>query len=172
MGRLVNVGWALALFVFSATAMILAPGRGEARVGTTAKTEHSCKVNGCGPEGWFNAVVPDEIAGCSFKKACDAHDLCYSKCLPCHTFSDSPLCSGDANRKLRRTQCDSEFKAELSQASSKKLICQIAAEAYYLAVRELGDFHFRGDPPAEAVTKRFQSVFDAEYKRGKTSRGL
>jgi len=41
---------------------------------------YNVDLNGCGPQGWREKVVPDKawwLWGASFKQACMEHDLCY-----------------------------------------------------------------------------------------------
>jgi len=41
---------------------------------------YNVDLNGCGPQGWREKVVPDKawwLWGVNFKRACMEHDLCY-----------------------------------------------------------------------------------------------
>lgn len=38
---------------------------------------HSKLVNGCGPDGWKGALIPDSFLGVSIHEACNIHDFDY-----------------------------------------------------------------------------------------------
>jgi hypothetical protein len=134
-----------------------------------AETANACTPNGCGPGGFFGAAVPNELAGCSFKAACDAHDVCYSKCLSCHPFSKSPTCQGADNKAARRLECDGDFKKALVRASGSSKVCLAAADAYHFSVRKFGDSYHRGNKSKLSEADQFKAIFDAEYARVKAA---
>lgn len=154
-----------------ALALLAAPAAAQTQTPAgAAATAHSCPVNGCGPDGFFGMIVPNRLAGCRFKAACDAHDVCYSKCLPCHTFSNSPLCYGLDNKQARRTECDDDFKKRLLSDNPGSLVCRTASEAYYRAVRQFGNSSHRSIRPSnEKLTAdrsaAFKRAFEAELAR-------
>jgi hypothetical protein len=160
------INWLRFLIIVTISITLLQGAAYRSAVAQTAdKTAHTCPVNGCGPDGWFGIVVPNEVAGCNFKRACDAHDLCYAKCLPCHSFSDSPLCYGLDNKKARRKECDASFKQSLTKAAGSSTTCLIAADAYHFAVRKLGNSFHRGEPPTKDEADEFKQAFEAEFAR-------
>ena len=55
------------------TATLFAP-EGYWRLSEDARTE---LLNGCGPNGWKNRLIPDNLLWVSIKAACDIHDYMY-----------------------------------------------------------------------------------------------
>jgi hypothetical protein len=43
----------------------------------TPEIREALEINGCGPKGWLNALVPDTIYGLKIAAACDIHDYMY-----------------------------------------------------------------------------------------------
>jgi hypothetical protein len=130
---------------------------------TSRSVANICPVNGCGPDGWMNSLVPNSVAGCSFKSSCDRHDQCYSKCLPCHSFSDDDTCQGVANKVLRRAKCDTTFMLDLIEASGVKPVCLWWSGIYHAAVVKLGDKFHKGTGPLSAaeIARRSAEFEDA-----------
>ena len=144
---------------------IVSPGPSAQAQSATAE-QHRCTVNGCGPDGFFGALIPNKVAGCKFKKACDAHDVCYSKCLVCHPFHTDATCHGYENKQKRRLACDTAFKDEMLAQNKSTRICRLAAEAYYVAVRKYGENLHRGvDPPSDRDKAEFEKLFREELER-------
>lgn len=141
---------------------------GQQSKSTSGKVKHSCDLNGCGPGGFFGAVVPNNLGACQFKPACDAHDLCYARCTDCHPDSALPMCEGLKNKQDRRAVCDQEFRRVLLSQNATTTICRVASEAYYIAVRALGDRYHRSLRTLEANAAEFRRLLDAELSKGKS----
>jgi hypothetical protein len=134
--------------------------------------------NGCG-SGWNRYLVPDEIplVGCSLHNACNAHDVCYSKCLALEN-QDNPLClyrkclgegRDDAicgspdyvniqekavNRKIG---CDDRFYNQIIEENDGKPLCSNFAGIYRFAVQYFGGGSFAGLGTSGGLTKQQQS---------------
>lgn len=162
-----------ALFSLGLAISVEAQQRPMSGQASNASTSHTCRANGCGPDGWFGMVVPNEIAGCSFKPACDSHDICYSKCLSCHSYSDSPICYGLDNRRMRQAECDTDFRADLVKASGGSKVCLLASRIYHRVVTDLGVRYHRGltaTPGDEAERDaEFKRRFEAEFAKAKAA---
>lgn len=121
-----------------------------------------CLPNGCGPQGFFNYVVPNRIAHCKFKDACDAHDICYSECLSCSPTWQRAVCSGAENKKKRKIACDVNFRDKLTEQNKGSRICAAFVRAYYLAVVSMGESWHRGKPPDDEAAEQFKATFEDE----------
>jgi hypothetical protein len=136
-----------------------------ALLGATPIAAQTCQANGCGPSGWLGTAIPNRIANCTFKAACDNHDVCYSRCESCGDLHGKPECSGTCEMKReRKTKCDADFRNQIVQANLGKSHCQAAATAYYLAVTYGGCAYFRSIRDALAVREKWQSDFEALLK--------
>ena len=138
-----------------------------AQVKDVLPEEHQKFQNGCGT-GWNSYLVPNEIplAGCKFEQACNAHDLCYSKCVSKDNL-DNPLCKykrcwtpGDLKGKKicqdpeygrlvnaaveRKNTCDQSFYNKLVSDNQNVPICDKFARIYRYAVSKLGGDAFNG----------------------------
>src|SRR5204862_545076 len=81
--------------------------------GSAQDVSPQCKPNGCGPSGWLGSLVPDWIGRCQLKKACDQHDVCYSRC-DCGDLIGKPECQGRCRDKLdRKRACDRELEKDI-----------------------------------------------------------
>lgn len=137
--------------------------------------------NGCGT-GWSLYFVPNSIplASCTFKQACDSHDMCYDKCsgsfegkceyrrcraggdlfgkTACQT--DSRLLTSQAMAGERRASCDASFYVEMRRLNAGKLVCEAFSIIYRDAVKAWAGPHFSGadqfdgpPQPEETYTK-------------------
>jgi hypothetical protein len=133
-----------------------------ATVGSARSEAQTCQANGCGPSGWLGTVVPNRIANCTFKAACDNHDVCYSRCESCGDLHGKQECDGTCEMKReRKTKCDADFRNQIVQANLGKSHCRAAATAYYLAVTYGGCAFFRAIRDAVAVREKWQTDFEA-----------
>lgn len=126
------------------------------------------ETNGCG-SGWNSHLVPDglKIIGCNFKPACDAHDICYGRCmgfkpgkapaqceyLRCLSGGDlvgKPVCDSVAFREQqlaardRRVRCDANFMIDITRSNPGNARCDLFSGLYPFAVRVLGAKNFLG----------------------------
>lgn len=120
-------------------------------------------ANGCGPAR-YGALVPDSILGqCTFKRACDVHDLCYGKCLKGGPLYGKATCRDEKAKKKRRASCDITFRDNIRKFNPGKKVCSAFANLYYWAVSTYGEGNFYGvdgDIPPEITEFRkfFQYV--------------
>jgi len=84
------------------------------------------ELNGCGPDGFLNRLIPDAILGTSVKASCNVHDFTFIK----------------ATNQKEHKKSDDEFLLNmLSEIESgkgskfKKWIRKKMAHIYYAAVR-------------------------------------
>jgi hypothetical protein len=136
--------------------------------------EKSQYENGCGT-GWNSYLVPNYIplANCILEAACNAHDVCYSKCL-IKENQDNPLCkykqclkSGRKEKKCgspdymdirkqamdRKTMCDNNFYGQIINDNQNKPICKNFARLYKFAVVHFGKDAFSGMGISGGVTE-------------------
>ena len=115
-------------------------------------------VNGCGPGGFFNAIVPEDPAGgCSFTPACNGHDSCYATCNSGQANCDKQFlddllalcnsCASDGKPKYMWVRCGppkspSRCK-KLVDSSRWKRHCESMARTYYHAVAGLGGSSYK-----------------------------
>lgn len=90
-------------------------------------------VNGCGPSGWKNKVIPDNLYGISIKGACNRHDWEYTV----------------GETKEEKDRADSIFLQNMERIIDRKSLTWFmralrvrAANGYYEAVSHLGDEFF------------------------------
>lgn len=122
-------------------------------------------ANGCG-SGWSLYFVPDSIklAECSFKAACDQHDICYGKCEKsfvgeceyrrCQAGGDlykNNECKINENLLIlmvkanqRKRVCDADLCDKIRKINKGKPICEAFAIVYRDAVRYFGKDKFLG----------------------------
>jgi hypothetical protein len=149
-------------------------------------------TNGCGT-GWNRYIVPDEIQplGCSFRAACDGHDVCYGRCVetPLNGQTRAPHCEYldcepggvlagnevcdtqrfDVLRRLahrRRTQCDAQFMLDLDANNADKPRCLLFTAFYPFMVRVLGGSAFLGADASAVIVpleerKSYMDAFNA-----------
>lgn len=140
--------------------------------------EKSNFENGCGT-GWNKYLVPDNIpiASCKLEAACNAHDVCYSKCLATEN-TENPLCrykqclKAETKEKNcgspayvrikkqamdRKTLCDNNFYAQTINDNQDKPICKNFARLYKFAVAHLGNGAFSGMGISGGLTKEQQN---------------
>ena len=121
--------------------------------------------NGCGT-GWNQYLVPDSIPilRCTFRNACDEHDICYGKCegkmlgeceyQRCRTGGDlfgQDICVTEprflaltARANKRKSQCDASFYERMVSLNHGKAVCKAFAVVYRDAVKNFGGGAFRG----------------------------
>ena len=87
--------------------------------------DNRAPANGCGSQGDDGTDVPDEVPGASFTDACNWHDRCYG------------------TKGLSQSYCDYGMLARTRQACDGALVCNMAADVYYLAVAALGEGPYR-----------------------------
>jgi len=111
-----------------------------------AATEPGQTVNGCGPNGILGRIVPNRIriVNCELEKACNAHDICYGRCLQGGNLNGNPTCKDEAARKVRRLACDDALFASIGAANDNRLACRAAARLYKSFVRAAGSRFFFG----------------------------
>jgi hypothetical protein len=91
--------------------------------------------NGCGPNGWLSAVVPECPLGLPcFTPACNGHDICYSTC-----GSDRRACDAAFYRDMLSICADS-----LAPGGRTYERCRDVAYIYWLAVDAFGQPYFAG----------------------------
>lgn len=130
-----------------------------------AQQPNKCTPNGCGPGGWLGTVVPNRFFDCSFKPACDNHDVCYSRCESCGVLFGRPECQGTCeDKRERKERCDVAFRDQMFSDNKNKAHCKTAARAYYLAVRYRGCAYFRGLREVLRTREDFQRDFEAILK--------
>ena len=123
---------------------------------------NQCTPNGCGPAGWLGWFVPGNPLGCQFTAACNAHDICYGKCIAgCSPAAGTPACGGDCKaRKAEKDKCDSDFVNKMKADNLGKVRCQQLADDYHWFVSNCGCTFFRGFiENAKAVSSEFQQEF-------------
>jgi hypothetical protein len=103
------------------------------------------QTNGCGPIG-FGALVPDStlISGCEFTNACNAHDICYGRCLVGGDLHGQPTCNDKDEKAARKATCDKSMRQQIREDNSNRRICSAYAAVYYFAVSRFGDGNFQG----------------------------
>ncbi|MGH6814927.1 MAG: hypothetical protein ACREC6_04425 [Hyphomicrobiaceae bacterium] len=111
-------------------------------------------------------LIPNRIADCLFKAACDKHDACYSRCEKgCGDLYGRPECEGTCETKRERKKlCDKDFRMQLVRDNLGKPHCRTAATAYYLAVTHGGCTYFRSVRETLPVRQKMQNDFDALLK--------
>jgi hypothetical protein len=101
-------------------------------------------TNGCGTDrfGW---LVPDGtlLSGCTFKNACNKHDICYGRCLAEGDLVGQETCNNKAERDTRRSNCDVSLKKNII-ADNNNYICSLYASIYSWAVITYGEPNFFG----------------------------
>jgi hypothetical protein len=125
-----------------------------------ASTEPGQSVNGCGPDGILGRIVPNRIrvVNCELEKACNAHDICYGKCLLGGALYGNPTCNDDEARRKRRLVCDDALFAEIGTANDNRLACRAAASLYKSFVRAAGTKFFFGIAPRRHDTEELYRV--------------
>jgi RHS repeat-associated protein len=89
--------------------------------------------NGCGPNGWIGAAVPERVRGLyNFDEPCANHDYCYGgRTSWGNTMS---YCNNKFGSEMRDS-CDHKFKHWLDP---RRQLCKVAALLYKQAVDNLG----------------------------------
>jgi hypothetical protein len=130
--------------------------------------------NGCG-SGWNTYLVPDyiPIAGCQLESSCNAHDMCYGKCLvkspevssadcryiqcrPGAALAGQAVCNSPEFTELqskamkRRQTCDRGFYDSLLTANPERPVCKAFAVLYRDMVVWFGPGSFFGVAPGIA----------------------
>jgi len=101
--------------------------------------------NGCGPKG-YGWIVPDStvITQCKFTKACNIHDVCYSRCAEGGDLHGLPTCTNEAERQVRKKKCDKDFFENISYFNSDRRVCRLYGKVYASAVSKGGGGFFQG----------------------------
>lgn len=135
----------------------------------------------------MGTLIPEYVAGCDFKTACDQHDRCYGRCdrSNCPGQLNANKCAGNCamcdprcpkSRQQRRKVCDAQLTIDIVRNNSGR--CEAAAYAYSFAVSAAGCWFFRGFGPLGTTERQrrlketFQSNFDAAYARAKADPGV
>lgn len=114
-------------------------------------TEPGQTVNGCGPDGILGRIVPNRIRvlGCELEKSCNAHDICYARCLLGGDLYNNPTCKDDEARKRRRQSCDETLYSSINAANGNSIFCRTAASVYKGFVTAYGASFFFGIAPPQ-----------------------
>jgi hypothetical protein len=122
--------------------------------------------NGCGSK-LSQYVVPDRLIGCELKGACDAHDVCYARCITNSQIANDKACfyrtcePGGRNagtsacsdmklaemmqaRDVRKVKCDGKLFGDIKDNNKQRLVCRAIGLAYETAVLVLGSGSFMG----------------------------
>jgi len=120
---------------------------------------YNVDLNGCGPRGWKEKVVPDKawwLWGVSFKQACMEHDLCY----------------GLGGEECDRYEADIRFRDNIREAMDNHWFCKafnwrpsvkarmkLTELSYYRAVKYggKGSFYYHS-----VVLDSWQEIFEME----------
>ena len=116
------------------------------------------KTNGCGAEqGWSSYFVPNKtlISHCEFKSSCDAHDMCYGRCLVGGDLFGNPTCNDESARRERRKVCDVALSQGIRQKNQDKNVCGMYASLYQWAVDKFAYNAFHGVASAEQSLAAF-----------------
>jgi hypothetical protein len=152
---------------------------------SSAAYAQSTLPNGCGSD-FSKYIVPDRVANCTMKSACDLHDICYSKCATHAQIKANPQecfyrsCEpGEENhgkdacspmkvqgllqeREKRRASCDVKLFADIARTNDDKLQCRAIGRIYERAVIVLGSTSFFGTTTSSGKFTREQR---ANYKK-------
>jgi hypothetical protein len=122
--------------------------------------------NGCG-SSLSHYVVPDRLAGCELKGACDAHDICYARCITPTQIANDGACfyrtceAGGSNaatsacsamkldemmqaREERKLKCDKKLFGDIKDNNQQRMVCRAIGRTYEVAVLVLGSGSFMG----------------------------
>ena len=104
------------------------------------------QTNGCGST-FSSKWVPDKLADCDFRAACDEHDRCYGKCLEGGVLAGTERCLDPQNVKdTRRLQCDKNLQEDIKKHNNGS--CKGWAWLYGSVVKMAGGGSFNGMEPA------------------------
>ena len=105
-----------------------------------------CRPNGCGPAGYLGWFVPNTPLWCNFKAACDAHDICYGRCITgCSEISGTAACDGDCKVRIEtKRACDAAFLQRMKADNVGKPRCVEIAQTYFDFVSHCGCSFFKG----------------------------
>jgi len=126
-------------------------------------------INGCGPDGILGHIVPNRIrvVNCELEKACNAHDICYGRCLKGGDLHGSPTCNDREAKRRRRVKCDEALFSSIGSANGNRLACRAAASLYKNFVRLFGSTLFAGlAPPDHAREELYRApphAIESEY---------
>lgn len=110
------------------------------------------KPDGCSFPSSMEWILPgdkdDPVGGCSFKSACDAHDLCYAKCSGTqdkHPYSQKTQCDTDFYNAMK-SACESCYGGKSDIESQLMLwACKQWATYYHDAVQMFGVLAYLND---------------------------
>lgn len=126
---------------------------------TAEETPPGLQTNGCGAKGLQGYFVPDStlFSRCKFKTACDAHDICYGKCLEGgELYEDQQACNDQAARAIRKRSCDIDMFTDIVKNNEDKSICSFYGKVYRAAVSRFGDGNFNGREVNDLVLRAFE----------------
>jgi hypothetical protein len=131
--------WAAALMMAWGATMA------QAQTPAVASVPPALVTNGCG-SGRVGFLVPDKtwLTQCQFEASCNAHDICYAKCLEGGALQGNPTCNVQADKQRRRAGCDASLQKDIIAANPGKPVCSMYASLYRFAVQALGESFFNG----------------------------
>ncbi len=136
--------WAISLWIGMAMTM--------AQAQTPPTGAPALVTNGCG-SGRVGFLVPNKtwLSQCQFETSCNAHDVCYGKCLEGGELQGNATCNVRADKQRRRAVCDTALQTDIITANPNKPVCSMYASLYRFAVQALGESFFHGVSGSGAV---------------------
>jgi len=116
-------------------------------------------VNGCGPDGWKNELIPDHLLWVSIEEACNIHDFMY-------VFGVTEADREEADRVFLNNML--RIVEEQSKCWTTRFIRRKLALHYYSVVRDMGGTYFWADKNKEENFKDPKEVRNAPATTGKT----
>ena len=143
----------------------------------------TAQPNGCG-SNFSQYIVPDRLLGCEMKASCDAHDVCYGRCISAEQIANDQVCfyrtcetrGANAGKSVcsrmelqkmkqarddRRLGCDEKFFDHIKENNSSKAVCRVIGKVYRKGVKVLGNSSFFGTTVA---VERLSDQERAAYK--------
>ena len=111
---------------------------------TRAQLVEIVQVNGCGPDGWKNSLIPDCLLLVSISEACDIHDFMY-------VFGDTEADREEADRVFLNNML--RIVEEQSGCWFTLFLRRKLALHYYSVVRDMGGTYFWADKNPEESFK-------------------
>lgn len=134
---------------------------------TPAQTPPALLTNGCG-SGTFAFLVPNKtkfVARCEFENACNAHDICYAKCLEGGALEGNSTCNIQDDKRRRRQVCDVSLQTDIINGNPGKQVCSMYASVYRFAVQLAGENYFKGLAGAAASNAALSAFMSYVEKR-------
>lgn len=132
------------------------------------KGTNTCKPNGCGPDGFWGKAVPDQVFSlCNFRKSCNHHDKCYSRCAKCGDLHGCKTCGKSKNSKerlARKRECDEQLRKEIDRENRNKplaSLCRGFGNTYKFAVKNAGGGYWNGKPLPPEFRRAIRDEFRA-----------